>query len=391
MNKKDTVFTIKEGKNGLECEYYVPSKYMDKISQLKNMTASTIIDYALNHKSSFNLRRYYVGDNLNVLFTNSNLVIALHNPQNMKSYHSYSKLNKVISNDFNRKVPNKKLKLIKEYKKLGYALTAVGIGVYLASSLVKVDSNITPITVPIEAIDDKSIDTSNVNQTVNVSNTNQITIETVNDYWTNPITFIANAYGMDEVGVRNLSKELLNKDLDNLTNEDYELIQHAVAKMYFANTNAYKKGITSNGDDIEKDIIMACKIYGITDQNTVATILAIPRHEVGNNYESITANNIAGLMGSDGKLLSFPTTSASAFSLVLTVLNDIDELQENNTYNYTKSMAYNIGPLYCMDDTLYAKDGWIEDVTNKANIYLTKDIVNNYNNEYRVNEELVRR
>lgn len=172
------------------------------------------------------------------------------------------------------------------------------------------------------------------------------------------ISFVSNMYHMTPSQVASAVSrhpEALD-EYDNLNVG----IMRAAAKDYWDTTvegiNREVEVSSLSSEEKEQLILKIADIYEIKDTEMRATLVAVYRLETesGASNLCVNFNNFGGVRGTDGEYLRYPTPAAGADSLVRSILNLVNRVKENETYDENKTIAQNIGVFYSEQEVLAA-------------------------------------
>ena len=98
-------------------------------------------------------------------------------------------------------------------------------------------------------------------------------------------------------------------------------------------------------------ILEMARMYGIEDEDTLLTMIAIFRLETGNGTSELLLekNNFGGIRGNDGNFLAYPSAMSGSQAFVKTILNRRDERIQAHIYNDQQTLAENISSVYCTE------------------------------------------
>lgn len=199
--------------------------------------------------------------------------------------------------------------------------------------------------------------------------------------------FIKRAYGMTNEQLR----EVMNNNASTLENADnyYLALKDAAKSAYDNNRGAYNpQELELNTLTIEQDIVTAAKIYGITDDETLATFMGVARLETGCYTSGLCqyANNFGGIAldykNGQYTFAAYESREMGAIQLVRTVLANRDYFINNGTYDYNKTLAHNIGDRYCPENMPGVTTPWYVCVDQYKNNILNNGELNNYQREF---------
>lgn len=184
------------------------------------------------------------------------------------------------------------------------------------------------------------------------------------------ISFACHMYHMDRSQVEQAI--LTHQDtIEEAVNQNVGIMR-AVAKDYWNLENMDRTPViaTLSQEKREQLILKIADMYGITDTETRATLLAIHRLEAdwGNSDLCQNSNNLGGVKVG-GSYVVYPTQASGAEALVRTVLNLKMRAIENGVYEEEKSLAHNIGRYYCTELVPGATSSWesvVEGMTSQV-------------------------
>lgn len=172
--------------------------------------------------------------------------------------------------------------------------------------------------------------------------------------------------------------------------KSYELNVIATIRNDYWNNNCIDKtSIQSNLTEEQKEnlILEFANIYGIKDENTLSTLIAVHRLETGYGTSKIylESNNCGGVfqfVKGNGSLAKYKTIEIGAESFVRNFIHNIELANqgiENNDsrYDSNKSLAYNLNVTYCQDITEPGKS-WHEIVDEIKETVKESDLLREY-------------
>lgn len=169
------------------------------------------------------------------------------------------------------------------------------------------------------------------------------------------IDFYATMYSIDKTRARELVEEA-KEDIVNSENQERALI----ALLRYEHWDDYtidKTPITGvlTKEEKEEWILYFADVYGLTAEEKY-TLLAIHRLETGHGEEldKTYPNNQGGVYDPKiGDFATYKTAQIGCESLVRTFINNCKLAKVNPYYDETKSVAYNLNPTYCTDNSPY--------------------------------------
>lgn len=165
----------------------------------------------------------------------------------------------------------------------------------------------------------------------------------------------------------------------NYQNEEFGILS-IISEMYYNDSSINKAPQRSNISSMEREklLLKFAKVYGITDANSVTTMLAIYRLETGNGSSPacVNKNNFGGLKSKtsrgDYDVMSFKSPEIGAAAMVDTFLSIKNRTINSSHYNPSRSLEDNLNVIYC------GETSWPVKVRE-----IKRDIVNDYNiNQY---------
>lgn len=160
-------------------------------------------------------------------------------------------------------------------------------------------------------------------------------------------------------------------------------IIEVISEAYYNDDTIDKTPIVSDltSQDREGLLLEFAKAYGISEEDTLATILAIYRLETGRGTSEacIQYNNYGGLMTSkngNNVLRKFKTAEIGAISQIATFFNILEKSKKRESYDPNRPMEENLFPIYCPEES------WVEKVRK-----IKLEVYEDYNLEYHVVDE----
>ena len=155
-----------------------------------------------------------------------------------------------------------------------------------------------------------------------------------------------------------VAKNIIVNNIEDINSKDsFEIGVIEYIKNYHWDCDSIDKTpIISNLTEEEKEekILEFANVYGIYDENTLATLIAAHRLETarGTSDIYINANNCGGNMEYDSEtdtqsLIRFKTFEIGAECFVRQFLNVKNKVESSEDYDSSKSLAYYMDPIYC--------------------------------------------
>lgn len=169
------------------------------------------------------------------------------------------------------------------------------------------------------------------------------------------IDFYATMYSIDKEKAKELVEEA-KMDIINSENQERSLI--ALMRYEHWDDNTIDKtpitGVLTK-EEKEEWILYFADVYGLNEEEKY-TLLAIHRLETGNGevLDQTYPNNQGGVYDPKiGDFATYQTAQIGCESLVRTFTNNCKLAKVNPHYDETKSVAYNLNPTYCTDNSPY--------------------------------------
>lgn len=156
--------------------------------------------------------------------------------------------------------------------------------------------------------------------------------------------------------------------------------------LFYRTDSIDKDSIPSNLTEEEKEkiILEFANIYGIYDEDVLATMIGAHRLETGYGTSTIYVNNhnCGGIMD-NGSLAKYKTFEHGAESFVrnfINISNLVLEKAKNGVpgYDINKSLAYNLDKTYCGEEYAPGQRTWEEIVTELGNQAKEEGILENF-------------
>lgn len=180
-------------------------------------------------------------------------------------------------------------------------------------------------------------------------------------YSTDTLEFLGETYGMTEDQLEDIFQ---NRNID-VNTASFATMQSTVSDIYWSNPSIFTPlEVPASASDVERELYKAAMAYGFTNDDEIATIIAISRLETG-NYTSAkfqNLNNLGGVRDSSGNFIQYNTISQGAIGLTKSIAKIKNNMIQNGTYNASQSLATNIGPTFCPSNESVAP--WAPTVDN---------------------------
>lgn len=164
--------------------------------------------------------------------------------------------------------------------------------------------------------------------------------------------------------------------------EEAGIIQ-VLAETYSNDDSIDKKPIIENIPSSTREALLLeyAGAYGISDEDTLATILAIYRLETGRGTSDalMKYNNYGGLMYSrngESVLCRFQTAEIGAAAQIKTFFDILEKSKNRDSYHPNKPLEENLYPVYCPEES------WVGKIKE-----MKKEVYSDYNLEHYVVEE----
>jgi hypothetical protein len=339
-------------------------------------------------------------DNLLFVKTNDDLVVIenysqLNHDRVFKSFND-----KVIRKTVNKKIMIKDLKLQKE---TNYKMAKIGSRVICCASIVAmlvipssivtvgdIDDRIPKVetSVVIEQNDvlelmPNVIEDSYIEETPEepqLSEEEALYLSNIEEY--------SEMFFIDEEKALEIIESNKEEVENEYVNEEVGIIR-VLASHFHDDTSISKTPIVSDITPLEREklIIQFAKVHGVSDVDTLATMLAVHRLETGKGTSPacIEKNNFGGLRARNRKtgkyyVMSFKTPEIGAEAMVRTFLNIKQKSLNSKNYKPNSSLEENMNKIYCGEDT------WPSKVTD-----LKREVISEYNlNDYLKEEEKIK-
>lgn len=244
-----------------------------------------------------------------------------------------------------------------------------------------------PVIIPDEInLNESDYDASSEDNISNlIDDSNTYSILSNDSYQNDNLEFLGSAYGMTESQIEQICNTY---NLDAITSS-FSSVQQVISDVYWQSPQMYAPiQISSDQNDVEKEICKAATAYGFTNDEEMATLIAISRLETGyyTSEKFRNLNNLAGVRDSSGKFIHYHNISQGAIGLVKSVSKIKNRMLQNGTYNENQTLACNIGPTFCPANESEAPwgptvDGLKEKILTSGELQNIRQSVNSSNEQ----------